>query len=225
MSGLIDDIYEDKNSFFYRGKDSTFKINKSNVTFSKNEKLNEEKRKLVIHHAEAQKSRMMLELEKITSQIDTLWIKAAGNEESFLQGSKCCRGFDPTCTDSEILNKTIYGGAWDPFNQRMSSYSNKAGELSDHYILAPSDFFLHPLTSGKFILEKEGGTSSAAPVISAAAAIVAHYYPTLSGQQVKQALLAGAKKDILGYDRITHGAGLLNLPSALSKAKDLADNL
>jgi len=225
MSGLIDDIYEDKNSFFYRGEDSILEIDKSEITFTKNEELNEEKRKLVIRHAEDLKKRMLLELKKISSQIDTLWIKAAGNEESFLQGNKYCRGFDPTCTVSEILNQTLYAGAWDPFNQRMPSYSNKAGELSDHYILAPADFFLHPLTNGKFILMKEGGTSSAAPVISAAAAIVAHYYPTLSGQQVKQALLAGAKKDILGYDRITHGAGLLNLPSALSKAKDLADNL
>ena len=98
-------------------------------------------------------------------------------------------------------------------NEKMASYSTRAGALANRFILASGD-------TGYTGVE---GTSFAAPRVTAAVAIVRQKYPNLTAVQVANLLLLTASKDIdndgvANFSGVSpiYGYGKLDLVKALS---------
>lgn len=89
----------------------------------------------------------------------------------------------------------------------MASYSQRAGQMKNDYIVAHDDI----------AVSKHGaGTSFSAPRIAGAAALVRHKFPSLNGPKLKQVLIRSADDlGATGPDEI-FGSGRLNVMSALS---------
>ena len=74
------------------------------------------------------------------------------------------------------------------------------------------------------------GTSMAAPVVSGVAALVRSYFPKLSAKQVKEVLMAGAKKDdrmvlkpgssdqLVPFSSLSVTGGIINVKEVLQAA-------
>ncbi len=98
-------------------------------------------------------------------------------------------------------------------NNRMSSFSNRAGDTAQVYLVAPGVNVLSAFGSGYGYMT---GTSMAAPAVSGAAALITGYWPYLKANQVAAILLTTA--DDLGAPGVdaVYGHGLLNVNRALS---------
>ena len=120
-------------------------------------------------------------------------------------------------------------GSYDLVNNRIASYSNKAGtvcatwdftanvckdaaKLSDFYILAPGDNIQSAYKDGTSV--NMSGTSMAAPVVTGALAIIHQMWPHMKGKNLVKLLLVTADKDLPGYAEHTHGQGMLDLDKA-----------
>lgn len=106
----------------------------------------------------------------------------------------------------------IVAGAVDS-SQRLASFSNRAGDTADHYLVAPGVNIISSYNTGYAYLT---GTSMSAPAISGAAALVTGYWPYLRANQVAAILLNTA--DDLGAPGVdaVYGHGMLNVNKALS---------
>jgi hypothetical protein len=98
-------------------------------------------------------------------------------------------------------------------NKRLASFSNKAGDTAQFYLVAPGVNIISSYNTGYAYLS---GTSMAAPAVSGAAALVTGYWPYLRANQVASILLNTA--DDLGAPGVdaVYGHGLLNVNRALS---------
>jgi Subtilase family len=103
-------------------------------------------------------------------------------------------------------------GAVDSSN-RMASFSNRAGDTAQVYLVAPGVNVLSAYGSSYGYMT---GTSMAAPAVSGAAALITGYWPYLKANQVAAILLTTA--DDLGAPGVdaVYGHGLLNVSRALS---------
>ena len=118
----------------------------------------------------------------------------------------------------ETVDSTLVVGALSGSGsaQKIADYSTRAGQLADHFILAPGEtgFYNHAV-----------GTSFAAPRVAGVAAIIKQQYPHLTSANIKQIILLSANKDInndglpdfVGVDSI-FGHGKLSLKNALALA-------
>ncbi|HXI99989.1 MAG TPA: S8 family peptidase [Micropepsaceae bacterium] len=105
----------------------------------------------------------------------------------------------------------IIVGAVDANNQ-IASFSDRAGTLKDHYMVAPGTNLLLPWNGGMAFVS---GTSFAAPMVSGGAALIFQRWPNLTALQVANILFSTATDlGAPGVDAI-YGHGLLNLAAAL----------
>ncbi len=142
----------------------------------------------------------------------TIGIVAAGNE-----GRK-----DPSyparyASDKSVAGWIIAVGAVDSQN-RLASFSNKAGVTRDYYLVAPGVGIESTLPGG--VYDSWSGTSMAAPVVAGAAALVWGAWPYLTGDKVVSSLLLSATD--LGDPGVdsTFGRGLLNVEAAMKPIGD-----
>lgn len=107
----------------------------------------------------------------------------------------------------------IVAGAVDSDN-KMASWSNKAGVTKNNYLVAPGVNILTTTLNNQ--LTVASGTSFAAPIISGAVALMTEKYPHLTGSQVSEILFSTAT-DLgdIGTDDV-YGRGLLNIEKAFS---------
>jgi len=98
-------------------------------------------------------------------------------------------------------------------NKRITSFSNRAGDTAQYYLVAPGVNIISSYNGGYAYLT---GTSMAAPAVSGAAALVSGYWPYLRANQVAAILLNTA--DDLGAPGVdaVYGRGMLNVNRALS---------
>lgn len=100
-------------------------------------------------------------------------------------------------------------------NNLIASFSNRAGDARNFYLVAPGVNLIGAFPSGTNTYAMMSGTSMAAPVVAGAAAVVKSAWPYLTAPKVAEVLFVtatdlGAK----GIDPI-YGRGLLNLERAL----------
>jgi subtilisin family serine protease len=105
----------------------------------------------------------------------------------------------------------VIAGSVDANNQ-ISSFSNRAGNARDHYMVAPGEEITVLWMGGLGVGE---GTSFSAPLISGAAALILDRWPSLSGREIADILFQSAT-DLgpAGVDA-TYGHGLLSVQVAL----------
>jgi hypothetical protein len=105
----------------------------------------------------------------------------------------------------------IIVGAVDGNNQ-ITSFSDKAGQLKNNYMVAPGTNFILPWNGGTALLS---GTSFSAPLVSGAAALIMQHWPNLSAHDVADILFNSATDlGAPGVDDV-YGHGLLNVVAAL----------
>ena len=125
------------------------------------------------------------------------------------------RGFAPLNADD--MKRVIYVGALDGHSNTLASYSNTAGGVKDHFIVA-SDVF-SAARGGR----AGGGTSSATPKVTGAAALVMAKFGT-NAENTKKIILQTA--DDLGAPGVdaVYGHGKLNVVKALNAPRYLVGN-
>jgi hypothetical protein len=126
-----------------------------------------------------------------------------------------CAGFDEEHREPSLFE------SWWPWKDHAStymksnkpaSYTNFAGNLKDHALMAEGSLEYYPLINedGKFfskILPTHfKGTSFAAPRVAALALLLGKYFPSLNMQQIKNIILGSAFKPA-GYDPLRTGQG------------------
>lgn len=133
----------------------------------------------------------------------------------------------PTLANDPALEKGwLTVGALDPEHpNQLTGYSQQCGPAMNYCLVAPGNVvFIDPdatsaATSG---LYQGGGTSYAAPLVSGAAAVVWSAFPYFSNDQVRQALLGGAKDlGAAGVDSV-FGWGLLDVTKAANGPSNFA---
>lgn len=97
--------------------------------------------------------------------------------------------------------------------KRLASFSNKAGDMAQYYLVAPGVNIISSYGTGYAYLS---GTSMSAPAVSGAAALITGYWPYLTANKVAAILLNTA--DDLGAPGVdaVYGRGMLNVNRALS---------
>ena len=133
----------------------------------------------------------------------------------------------PTIANDPTLEKGwLTVGALDPTNPtQLTGYSQQCGIAMNYCLVAPGNVvYIDPdatsqATSGLYM---GGGTSYAAPLVSGAAAVVWSAFPYFSNDQVRQALLGGAKDlGAAGVDTV-FGWGLLDVSKAANGPSNFA---
>ncbi len=140
---------------------------------------------------------------------------AAGNEYDATAGT----GNDPTAfsqyaNDASANGQVIIAGAATQTKQ-IASFSNRAGNSQNVYILAPGVSIYTTYNDGGYTASY-GGTSLATPYVVSAAALLMQAFPTLTAQQVVQLLLTTATDvGATGPDNI-NGMGFLDIAAAFA---------
>jgi Subtilase family len=98
-------------------------------------------------------------------------------------------------------------------SRQLADFSNRAGEVANHYLVAPGVGIVGAGAGGTLTLS---GTSQATPAVSGAAALLLSKWPYLRASQVGAILLQTA--DDLGAPGVdaVYGHGMLNIDRALS---------
>ncbi len=120
-------------------------------------------------------------------------------------------------TDSSVAGWVIAVGSVDS-NNVISSFSNRAGDTRNYYLVAPGYRVESTYYNNGYTLMS--GTSMATPAVSGAAAVVWGAWPYLTGDKVVKSLLWSATD--LGDKGVdaTYGWGLLNVAAALQPIGD-----
>lgn len=133
----------------------------------------------------------------------------------------------PTIANDAALEKGwLTVGALDPDHpSQLTDYSQQCGIAMNYCLVAPGNVvFIDPKATSQANsgLYQGGGTSYAAPLVSGAAAVVWSAFPWFTNDQVRQALLGGAK-DLgdPGVDPV-FGWGLLDVSKAANGPSNFA---
>jgi hypothetical protein len=108
-------------------------------------------------------------------------------------------------------------GAVDTAN-KMASFSDKAGDTRNFYLVAPGVGDIGASASSNAGYVSGSGTSFAAPVVSGAAAVVKGYWPYLGSQQVASVLFKTATHlgtSPMGVADVVYGWGVVNVGKAV----------
>jgi hypothetical protein len=138
---------------------------------------------------------------------NTLVIAAAGNE------GQANPGWPARYAKESWANGTIIAvGAVDA-NKKIASFSNRAGDTANFYLVAPGVAINSTYGTSYALMS---GTSMATPAVTGAAALIMGYWPYLKANQVATLMLnttddLGAK----GTDAV-YGRGMLNVNRALT---------
>lgn len=109
-------------------------------------------------------------------------------------------------------NQIIAVGAVDAQN-RIASFSNRAGDVAGWYLVAPGTGIVSAAPDDRYATKN--GTSMAAPMVSGAAALIRQMWPALRADQVATILFVTATDlGAPGIDTV-YGRGLLNIEKAL----------
>ena len=151
---------------------------------------------------------------EFTKTNDMVVVIAAGNTDPGLaEPDQSARGAVDVAGDPT----TIVAGAYDARTDQIASFSNRAGETQDIYLLAPG--VLIPTVGANTPpgqTESFSGTSAATPHIVGAAALLRSLWPQLSASEVVDILLTSATDlGAPGPDPV-YGQGLLNVGAAVS---------
>lgn len=146
-------------------------------------------------------------LRRVTATNNTLVVIAAGND-----GRSTASWPARYANQAWALGNIIAVGAVDA-NKNITSYSNRAGDIANWYLVAPGSSIVSSYGTGYAYMS---GTSMAAPAVSGAAALLFGYWPYLKSNQVAQILLNTA--DDLGAKGVdaVYGRGMLNVNRALA---------
>jgi subtilisin family serine protease len=118
-------------------------------------------------------------------------VVAAGNE-GLAQPESFAAGIDKAGGGAVIVVGSVDADG------SMSSFSNKAGPQSQHYLTALGSRICCTYQNGQLYVDGEGysylfsGTSFSAPQVSGAAALLAQAFPNLTGRQIAEILLRSA---------------------------------
>lgn len=133
----------------------------------------------------------------------------------------------PSLANDPVLERGwLTVGALDPANPtKLTDYSQECGTAMNYCLVAPGNaVFIAPgaTTQADSILYQGKGTSYAAPLVSGAAAVVWSAFPYFSNDQVRQAILGGAKDlGAAGVDPV-FGWGLLDVTKAANGPSNFA---
>ena len=159
----------------------------------------------------------------------TIVVYAAGNSGNRGQDRPAGEAQLPYHVE-ELRGHTLAVVATDPETRRIADYSNLCGPLppgwnhaahGPHYcIAAPGTMQVRvpdPAAPGQGTSEEARGTSLAAPLVSGAIALMMeHFRNTMGNTAVVRRMLATANNDGVYADKLTYGAGHLDLEAALS---------
>lgn len=142
----------------------------------------------------------------------------SGRDSRYLENPSDNAALPTLAKDAALEKGWLTVGALDPDNPtRLTDYSQQCGIAMNYCLVAPGNVvYIDPkatsqATSG---LYKGGGTSYAAPLVSGAVAVVWSAFPYFSNDQVRQAILGGAKDlGAAGVDPV-FGWGLLDVTKA-----------
>lgn len=143
----------------------------------------------------------------------------SGEDPRFLGNPSDNARLPTLAADSALERGWLTVGALDPNNPtQLTSYSQQCGTAMNYCLVAPGNtVFIDPqakVGDASYKLYQGGGTSYAAPLVSGAAAVVWSAFPYFTNDQVRQALLGGAKDlGTAGVDSV-FGWGLLDVTKA-----------
>jgi hypothetical protein len=114
--------------------------------------------------------------------------------------------------ESWANNQIIAVGAVDA-NNRIATFSNRAGDTAGWFLVAPGVSILSSYLNGQYATMS--GTSMAAPLVTGAAALLKQQWPALAADQIANILFVTATDlGAPGIDPI-YGRGLLNIEKAM----------
>jgi hypothetical protein len=146
-------------------------------------------------------------LAKVAATNNTVVVAAAGNSGLANPGWPARYAKDAWANGTIIAVGAVDG------NKVIASWSNRAGDTANFYLVAPGVNIYSTYGTGYAYMS---GTSMATPAVTGAAALVTGYWPYLKANQVA-AILLNTTDDLgaAGVDAI-YGHGMLNVNRALS---------
>ncbi len=169
-------------------------------------------------------SQRVLDAIQQATQAGIVVVVAAGND-----GDSTDPGIDPDNPDPFAISALSQGngaviivGSVDQ-NGDASSFSNRAGNSADSYLMARGQGICCVYEDGQIKVTQQGGqsfvtlfsgTSFAAPQVAGAVALLAQAFPNLTGQEIVEILLDTARDaGMVGTDT-TYGRGIMDLADA-----------
>ncbi|WP_433831318.1 S8 family serine peptidase [Actinoplanes sp. CA-015351] len=144
-------------------------------------------------------------VDELTAAYDTLFVIAAGND-----------GLPQSVGSPATADAALAVGAVTK-EKVVDGYSSQGPRLGDYAvkpeITAPGSDITAARNGGGYVAHS--GTSMAAPHVAGAAALLAQAQPSLGAAQLKSALVGSARPQD-GFDEFAQGAGLVDVPHALS---------
>jgi len=161
---------------------------------------------------------------------EQILVNSAGNfAKDYVSGSAQMAHATDANGNLIMGGRMLIVGSYDVTNNKISSFSNKAGTVcatwdftnnlckdaaraSDFYILAPGERIESAYKDGTTVTMS--GTSMAAPVVTGSLAILHQMWPHMKGENLVKLVLQTTNKDLPGYTVETHGQGMLDLDKA-----------
>ena len=163
---------------------------------------------------------------KYAEKKGVLLVKAAGNENQNIgENEYFPTNFMKQSDEKPFVSNMIVVGASTNNNQNLRArFSNYNGKMVD--VFAPGQEIYSTVPDAKY--EYLQGTSMASPVVAGAAAVLWAYMPSLTPQQIKEALIKTVNKSTVNanvdssanFDQISVAGGVIDLYKAAQYAYD-----
>lgn len=163
---------------------------------------------------------------KYAEKKGVLLVKAAGNENQNIgENEYFPTNFMKQSDEKPFVSNMIVVGASTNNNQNLRArFSNYNGKMVD--VFAPGQEIYSTVPDAKY--EYLQGTSMASPVVAGAAAVLWAYMPSLTPQQIKEAMIKTVNKSTVNanvdssanFDQISVAGGVIDLYKAAQYAYD-----